>query len=65
MDKEKAHVKILDLFWGKEEKSPEYIREELMKTLEQLENYSYRWGRRQGMFKIATIVEELAEKEKV
>lgn len=64
MDKDKAHVKILDLFWGKgRDLSPTETRQQLNIILEELQTHQYGWGRRQGMFKIATIVEELAEKE--
>jgi len=64
MDKDKAGIEILELFWGKGRNlSPTEIRQKLDIILEELQTYQYSWGRRQGMFKIATIVEELAEKE--
>lgn len=61
MDKDKAGIEILELFWGKGRNlTPTEIRQKLDIILEELQTYQYK----QGMFKIATIVEELAEKEK-
>lgn len=65
MDKDKAGIEILELFWGKGRNlTPTEIRQKLDVILEELQTYQQNWGRRQGMFKIATIVEELVEKEK-
>lgn len=62
MDKDKAGIEILELFWGKGRNLlPTEIRQKLDIILEELQTYQYK----QGMFKIATIVEELAEKEKL
>ena len=62
MDKDKAGIEILELFWGKGRNLlPTETRQKLDIILEELQTYQYK----QGMFKIATIVEELAEKEKL
>lgn len=61
MDKNRAQIELL--FWGKEEKSTEEIRVRLTDILEEMQTYSFYWGKRQGMFKAVNVLTELAEEE--
>jgi len=62
MDKNRALIEIEHIIWS-DNKPSEFIRVEIKEVLQELQTYSYNWGKRQGMFKAVNLLTELAEKE--
>jgi len=63
MDKHRAQVEIESLFEDKDEKTVADIRIRLNIILGELHSNSYNWGKRNGMYKSASLLLDFAEKE--
>ena len=65
MDRNRAFTKIEYILFSIENRDKTHTERmvQVLDVLEELENYSFSWGKRQGMFKSVNLLTDLAEKE--
>ena len=65
MDKDRAFVEIENILYSKEHenKTPMEHRNMIKDILDELHTYTYNWGKKNGMYKSASLLLDFAEKE--